>query len=90
MKPLEEYLNAWISAAGVSRDKKAPLFRSLQGRPARRTVSRFDVLHMIRRRAEAAALPYSTCCHTFRATLITTYLQDVGTLERTHILGIMK
>jgi hypothetical protein len=49
-------------------------------------MSRFDVLHMIKRRAEAAALPYSTCCHIFRATPITTYLQDVGTLEHTHIL----
>jgi integrase/recombinase XerD len=46
-----------------------------------RVMSRFDVLHMIKRRAEAAALPYSTCCHTFRATGITTYLQNGGTLE---------
>jgi hypothetical protein len=29
---------------------------------------------MIKRRATAAALPYSTCCHMFRATGITTYL----------------
>ena len=39
-------------------------------------MSRFDVLHMIKRRAEVAGLPYSTCCHTFRATGITTYLQN--------------
>jgi integrase len=25
--------------------------------------------------------PYSTCCHTFRATGITTYLKNGGTLE---------
>jgi len=30
---------------------------------------------------EGAALPYSTCCHTFRATGITAYLQNDGTLE---------
>ena len=36
---------------------------------------------MIKRRAKAAALPYSTCCHTFRATGITTYLQNGGKLE---------
>ena len=29
-----------------------------------RAMSRFDVLHMIKRRVEAAGLPYSTCCHT--------------------------
>jgi integrase/recombinase XerD len=39
------------------------------------------VLVMIKRRAEAAGLPYSTCCHTFRATGITTYMQNGGTLE---------
>ena len=44
-------------------------------------MSRFDVLHMIKRRVEAAGLPYSTCCHTLRATGITTYLQNGGTLE---------
>jgi integrase len=33
------------------------------------------------RRGKAAALPYSTCCHTFRATGITTYMQNGGTLE---------
>jgi hypothetical protein len=46
-----------------------------------RAMSRFDVLHMIKRRVEAAGLPYSTCCHTLRATGITTYLQNGGTLE---------
>ena len=30
---------------------------------------------MIKRRAQAATLPDSTCCHTFRATGITTYLE---------------
>jgi integrase/recombinase XerD len=40
-----------------------------------------DVLRMIKRRAKAAGLPYSTCCHTFRATGITTYLKNGGTLE---------
>jgi integrase len=31
--------------------------------------------------AKKAGLPYSTCCHTFRATGITTYLMNGGTLE---------
>jgi integrase/recombinase XerD len=52
-----------------------------------RPISRFDVLHMIKRRAQAAALPYSTCCHTFRATGITTYLQDGGTLEHAQAIA---
>ena len=86
---LEQCLNAWIAAASISRDKKGPLFRTmgkgdrLGGRP----MSRFDVLHMIKRRAEAAGLPYSTCCHTFRATGITTYLQNGGTLEHAQTIA---
>ena len=39
------------------------------------------VLAMIKRRAAAPGLPPSTCCHTFRATGITAYLSNGGTLE---------
>jgi integrase/recombinase XerD len=86
---LEEYLNVWIAAAAITRDKKGPLFRSMGkgDRLGDRAMSRFDVLHMIKRRAEAAALPYSTCCHTFRATGITTYLQNGGTLEHAQTIA---
>jgi integrase/recombinase XerD len=86
---LEEYLNAWITAVGISRDKKGPLFRTMGkgNRLGDRAMSRFDVFHMIKRRAEAAALPYSTCCHTFRATGITTYLQNGGTLEHAQTIA---
>src|SRR5215471_5608359 len=80
---LDEYLDAWIAAASIGEDKKGSLFRSfkkgdkLTGNP----MIRSDVLYMIKRRAKGAALPYSTCCHTFRATGITAYLQNGGTLE---------
>jgi integrase/recombinase XerD len=86
---LEEYLNAWLSAAGITRDKKGPLFRSMgkADRLGDKAMSRFDVLHMIKRRAEAAGLPYSTCCHTFRATGITTLLQNGGTLEHAQTIA---
>jgi integrase/recombinase XerD len=36
---------------------------------------------MIKRRARQAGLPGTTCCHTFRATGNTTYLQNGGTIE---------
>jgi site-specific recombinase XerD len=86
---LEEYLNAWLTAAGIPRDKKGPLFRSMGkgDRLSERPMSRFDVLHMIKRRAEGAGLPYSTCCHTFRATGITTYPQNGGTLEHAQTIA---
>jgi integrase/recombinase XerD len=86
---LEEYLNAWTLAAGISRDQKAPLFRTMSkgDRLGDKPLSRFDVLNMIKHRAEAAGLPYSTCCHTFRATGITTYLQNGGTLEHAQTIA---
>ncbi len=86
---LEEYLDAWLAAAVIGRDKKGPLFRSIGkgDRLSEKAMSRFDVLHMIKRRANAAALPYSTCCHTFRATGITTYLQNGGMLEHAQTLA---
>ena len=36
---------------------------------------------MITRRARRAGLSLTTCCHTFRATGITTYLKNGGTIE---------
>jgi site-specific recombinase XerD len=51
-------------------------------------MTRSDVLYMIKRRAKAAALPYSTCCHTFRAIEITAYLQNGGTLERAQQIAV--
>jgi integrase len=36
---------------------------------------------MIKRRSRAVGLPYSTCCHTFRATGITACLENGGSLE---------
>ena len=52
-------------------------------RPQGVALQRRVVLAMIKRRAAAAGLPPSTCCHTFRATGITAYLSNGGTLEHT-------
>ena len=77
-----EAVEAYLAAGGFD-DAKAPLFQSvdraggLSGRPLGRRV----VLAMIKRRAVAAGLPATTCCHTFRATGITAYLSNGGTLE---------
>ena len=80
---LEDYLHDWIAAAGIGEDKKGPLFRSFKkgDKLTENAVTRSDVLYMIKRRAKAAGLPYSTCCHTFRATGITAYMLNGGTLE---------
>jgi integrase/recombinase XerD len=80
---LDEDLDAWIRAAGIGEEKKGPLFRSIRkgNKLTSNAMTRSDVLYIIKRRARDAALPYSTCCHSFRATGITAYLQNGGTLE---------
>ena len=79
----EEAVEAYLAAAGGIEDVKAPLFQSVDraGRLSGRPLGRRAVLAMIKRRASAAGLPASTCCHTFRATGITAYLSNGGTLE---------
>ena len=76
-------LDDYLEAAG--RDAAtAALFQSVDPAGRRltgRALSRRLVLAMIKRRAAAADLPPSTCCHTFRATGITAYLSNGGTLE---------
>ena len=78
-----EALDEYLEAAELE-EPKAALFQSVDP-PARRltgrTLHRRVVLAMIKRRAAAAGLPPSTCCHTFRATGITAYLSNGGTLE---------
>ena len=51
-----------------------PAGRQLTGRALDRRVA----LAMVKRRAAAAGLPSSTCCHTFRATGITAYAVPQG------------
>jgi integrase/recombinase XerD len=77
------YLDAYIAAGGMADDRKGPLFRTIgPGRLlTRKAMSPLDALKMIKRRAAAAALPQTICCHSFRATGITNYLENGGTIE---------
>jgi integrase/recombinase XerD len=79
----EAYVDAYLAAAQIAEDRKGPLFRSLdrERHLAERRLHRLEVLAMIKRRARQSGLPHTTCCHTFRATGITTYLQNGGTIE---------
>jgi integrase/recombinase XerD len=80
----ESYLDDYIEAAGIGEEKGKPLFRSTRGRSREltaRAVSRFDAYKMIQRRAEDAGISSEIACHTFRATGITEYLRNGGTIE---------
>jgi site-specific recombinase XerD len=81
----EKYLDEYIEIAGIVGEKSNPLFRSTRGRSRELTahaMSRFDAYKMIRRRAEDAELSSVIACHTFRATGITEYLRNGGTIEK--------
>lgn len=85
----EEYLDAYLKEVEFVADKKALIFRTVdkRGLLTARPMTRTDALKMIKRRALAAGLPYSTCCHTFRATGITAYLENGGTIENAQAIA---
>jgi site-specific recombinase XerD len=80
----EMYLDTYIAAAGLKEHPKTPLFRSTRGRTNQLTVqgmSRVDAFRVVQRRAKAAGLKGRVSNHSFRATGITVYLKNGGTLE---------
>jgi integrase/recombinase XerD len=90
----EAYVDAYLAAAAPAEAtatelRKLPLFRSVdrQRQLTARPMSRTDVLQMVKRRALQAGLPFSTCCHTFRATGITAYLENGGTIEKAQMIA---
>ena len=85
----EAYLDAYLFAARIAEDKKTPLFRSVtrHGLLSDRHMTRNDALRMVKRRAAAAGLPETTCNHTFRATGITAYLGNGGTIENAQAIA---
>jgi integrase len=81
---LADYLDAYITAAGIADDAKGPLFRTTEGQSGYltdRPMRQADVYRMIRRRADNAGIETKIGCHTFRATGITEYLRNGGKLE---------
>jgi site-specific recombinase XerD len=81
---LQEYLDAYLEAAGIAEDNRGPLFRTAEGRTGRLTdqaMRQPDVYRMIQRRAEAAGVDTKIGCHSWRARGITAYLENGGLLE---------
>ena len=86
----EEYLDAYVKEARINSENNTPLFRTAIGKTGRLTsnqLSRHDALRMIKRRALAAELSRKICCHTFRATGITAYLENGGTVENAQAIA---
>ena len=85
---LERFLDDYIAAAGIAGDADGPLFRSVGWRTGRGEVLwQQDVYRMIQRRAAAAGIATKIGNHTFRATGITAYLKNGGTLEHAQTIA---
>jgi integrase len=85
----EEYLDAYIRSAGIGDQAESPLWRTMtkERRFGGNRMSRFDVFRMIKRRVRDAELGAAANCHTFRATGITAYLLNGGTIERAQAIA---
>jgi site-specific recombinase XerD len=82
---LEAYLHAYIDGCKLSTDPKEPLFRTIGRGTCQLTITplpQANAYAMIRRRAATAGIATRIGNHTFRATGITAYLNNGGTLER--------
>ena len=81
---LDEYLHAYLHGTGIAYDPKGPLFRTVgrgTGRLTRTPLPQANAYAMVRRRALAAGIETRIGNHSFRATGITAYLKNGGTLE---------
>lgn len=86
----EEFVDAYRGAAGLEGQKKQPLFRSAIGKSkqlSQKRMSRYAALKMVQRRARKAGILTPICCHSFRATGITNYLLNGGTLEKAQMMA---
>ena len=68
-------------SVGCGVQSKSPS-RGKTGRLTEKALRRNNALDMVKRRALAAGLPARVCNHTFRATGITSYLENGGTIEK--------
>jgi integrase/recombinase XerC len=82
---LETYLHAYIDGCELAGDPKGELFRTIGRGTDQLTTTplpQANAYAMIRRRAAAADIATKIGNHTFRATGITAYLKNGGTLEK--------
>jgi len=87
---LEENLHAYIEAAGIGEEKTTTLFRSTVGKTKKLTGSGLDrrnVYDMIRRRSQEAGIAAKIGCHSFRATGITLYMENGGSINEAQKLA---
>jgi site-specific recombinase XerC len=81
---LEEHLHEYLNATGLGNEPSSLLFPAALGKTgklSRRPLVRTDAADMLKRRLKQAGLPAHYSPHSFRATGITNFLENDGTLE---------
>jgi site-specific recombinase XerD len=87
---LESYLQDYIEHAGLAGQDEQPLFRTAVRRTkvlTERRMTQSDAWRMVQRRAADAGILTDVCNHTFRATGITAYLDNGGSLENAQAMA---
>jgi len=87
---LEQYLDNYVTAASIGADADGPLFRTAAGKTGTLTRNRLwqqDAYRMIQQHARVAGIKARIGNHTFRATGITDYLKNGGTLEKAQYMA---
>jgi site-specific recombinase XerD len=92
---LETYLHEYLEQTGLGANPKAPLFPTIErkgrgrgvGRLSKTPLPQSNAYAMIGRRAARAAIMTKTGNHTFRATGITTFLKNGGSLENAQAMA---
>ena len=82
---LEAYLHGYLDGTGIASGPKGPLFRTIRrgtGLLTTTPLPQANAYAMVQRRARTAGLARRIGNHTFRATGITAYLKNGGTLEK--------
>jgi site-specific recombinase XerD len=82
---LEAYLHEYIDGAGLASEPKAFLFQTYSratGQLTGNSLPQANAYAMIQRRAKSGGVTTRVGNHTFRATGVTAYLKNGGTLER--------
>jgi integrase/recombinase XerD len=85
----QEYLNAYLQAAGIAGAPDFPLWRTMAKERALsgRRMSRVDVYRAVRRRADDAELGGAITCQNLRAAGLTAYLGNGGTVKRAQAIA---
>lgn len=85
---LAEALTSYVYGCGLASAPETLLFRSIQkGVITPKPLGSRAALEMVYRRTRRAGIPGRFCCHTFRATGITTFLENGGSLETAQFIA---